>query len=41
VATIATDPQAALSDPPGPDSLYEVIDGRIVEKVMGVYKVTI
>jgi Uma2 family endonuclease len=38
VATVATDPEGALTDQVEPDGLYEVIDGRIVEKAMGAYE---
>jgi len=38
MATVATDLQSALTDQVEPDGLYEVIDGRIVEKAMGVYE---
>jgi Uma2 family endonuclease len=38
VATIETDPHAALTDQVEPEGLYEVIDGRIVEKAIGAYE---
>jgi Uma2 family endonuclease len=38
LATVASDPNAALTVQVEPDGLYEVIDGRIVEKVMGAYE---
>jgi Uma2 family endonuclease len=38
VASVATDSQSALPEQLEPDGLYEVIDGRIVEKPMGAYE---
>jgi Uma2 family endonuclease len=38
MATVALEPLDALSDPREPEGLYEVVDGRIVEKTMGVYE---
>jgi Uma2 family endonuclease len=45
MATVATDPNSALTDASSaltdqvePEGLYEVIDGRIVEKTIGVYE---
>ena len=45
MASVATDPNSALTDPTSaltdhvePEGLYEMIDGRIVEKATGVYE---
>jgi Uma2 family endonuclease len=38
MATGAPDQSDVLTDQSEPDGLYEVIDGRIVEKTMGVYE---
>jgi Uma2 family endonuclease len=38
VATVAVDPNGALTKQVEPDGLYEVIDGRFVEKAMSAYE---
>ena len=38
MATVALEPVEPLPGTGEPDGLYEVIDGRIVEKPMGVYE---
>jgi Uma2 family endonuclease len=38
MATVAPDPLQTLAGQSEPDGLYEVIDGRIVEKSMGAYE---
>jgi Uma2 family endonuclease len=38
MAPVATDPNGPLTDQVEPEGLYEVIDGRIVEKAIGVYE---
>ncbi len=37
--TFASEPHGALTEQVEPDGLYEVIDGRIVEKATGVYEI--
>jgi Uma2 family endonuclease len=38
MATATLEPLPPLPDPGEPDGLYEVVDGQIVEKPMGVYE---
>ena len=38
MATVALEPVDPLAGKREPDCLYEVIDGRIVEKAMGAYE---
>ena len=38
MATVTPEPQIGLTDQVEPDGLYEVIDGRIVEKATGAYE---
>jgi Uma2 family endonuclease len=38
MAAVALDQLDPLTEPGDPDGLYEMIDGRIVEKTMGVYE---